>query len=170
MKKLFALLLTLALFFPSLSFAAETEVNPCASASSVISTNTGKGFADSLCGLSTTDTGTVIRNVIIAILVIATLLSLFFLIRGGLNWILSGGDKAKIAAARETLVAAVLGLIVTFLAYFILNVVLSLFGLGFKNLVIPNITGKSSSSTTLTCAADEHIVTQANGIQVCIPN
>jgi uncharacterized protein YacL len=144
MKKLLTgitLGVTTALSMAPLAFGAtDTIINPCDS--NALSSASAQAFRDNLCNLTQTGTGNVIRNVIIAVLVVATLISLFFLIRGGINWILSGGDKAKVTAARETLVAAIVGLIITFLAYFILNLVLSLFGLSFTNLVIPNITGK----------------------------
>lgn len=147
MKKLLTgitLGVTTALSMAPLAFGAGTDtvINPCGTDVSNTLNSSAAAFRDNLCNLTSTGTGNVIRNVIIAVLVVATLISLFFLIRGGVNWILSGGDKAKVTAARETLVAAIVGLIITFLAYFILNLVLSLFGLSFSNLVIPNITGK----------------------------
>jgi hypothetical protein len=74
--------------------------------------------------------GTVIGRVITAILVIAVVLALFFLIWGGVKWIMSGGDKAKVESARGTIIAAIVGLIIAFLAFFIISLVLQLFGLG----------------------------------------
>lgn len=93
-----------------------------------------------LCGLKSENAGGVLRNVIIGVLVIAAVISLFFLIYGGIKWILSGGDKGKVTEARGTIVAALVGLIVTFLAYFILSLVLGLFGLNVNNLVLPTLT------------------------------
>lgn len=71
--------------------------------------------------------------------IIATILALFFLIWGGIQWILSGGDKGKVENAQKMIVAAVIGLIVTFLAYFILNIVSSFFGFNLFNFSIPTI-------------------------------
>lgn len=109
-------------------------------AGSLINCTTKEGFKN-LCGSNFTDNpGGVIRNVIIAILVISAVVALIFLIWGGFKWITSGGDKTKVEAARNTIIAAVVGLIVAFLAYFILAVVLGIFGIKFENLSIPNIT------------------------------
>ena len=77
-----------------------------------------------------TSLGTVISRTIIIILVVAAIIALFFLIWGGIKWILSGGDKGKVEAARNTIIAAIIGLIITFLAFFILSFVFQLFGLG----------------------------------------
>lgn len=68
-----------------------------------------------------------IAFVINAIIVIGIVLSLVFLLYGGVRWILSGGDKAKVDAARSTIVAAIVGLIIVILAYVIINAVLQVF-------------------------------------------
>jgi hypothetical protein len=57
-------------------------------------------------------------------------LALFFLIWGGIRWITSGGDKGKVEEARKHIVAAIIGLVVAFLAYFIIQIILTIFGLG----------------------------------------
>ena len=112
-------------------FAQETPINPCP-----------KGNFGPLCdNLTANNVGTIIGNVIIAVLVIAALIALFYLIWGGVKWIMSGGDKAKVDTARSTIIAAIIGLIVTFLAFFIISLILSLFGLGsITELSIPDIT------------------------------
>lgn len=127
------------LLAPSAFALSNVDIDPCASNASINSSNAAV-FKTKLCGLQGSQTGNVIRNAIVAVLIIATLICLFFLIRGGINWILSGGDKGKVDAARQTIIAAIVGLIITFLAYFILSLVLGLFGLEFSNLVIPSLT------------------------------
>ena len=155
-------------FTPILAFA-DNDVNPCSGASSSVGTGS-KAFQDSLCGLQDKGPGAIIRNSIIAVLVIATLISLFFLIRGGITWIMSGGDKGKVDAARQMLVASVVGLIVSFLAFFILSLVLQLFGLGFDNLSIPNITGNGTTpaGAGFTCPPGTSVVTDDTGVPQCI--
>lgn len=113
---------------------AQTSLDPCKDSN-------GNPVQSQLCGLKGENTGAIMRNIIVAVLVIAAVISLFFLIFGGIKWILSGGDKAKVTEARGTIVAALVGLIITFLAYFILSIVLGLFGLDFSNLVLPKLTG-----------------------------
>lgn len=63
--------------------------------------------------------------------VFSILLTLFFLIYGGISFITSGGDKQKVANARQKLTFAIIGLIIVLSAYFIVNVIFNLFGLEF---------------------------------------
>jgi hypothetical protein len=113
---------------------AQINVDPCEVAA------TSSNVRNNLCNISGNNAGTLIANAITGVLVIAAVIALFFLVWGGIKWILSGGDKAKVEAARGTIIAAIVGLVITFLAYFILNLVLSLFGLSLSNLVLPNLT------------------------------
>lgn len=84
--------------------------------------------------------GSIIGNVLTIILLAAVILALFFLIWGGIRWITSGGDKAKVETARNTIVAAIIGLIVAFVAFFVVQLLLNIFGLGsVANLSIPRV-------------------------------
>ena len=80
-----------------------------------------------------TGPGAVISFVIGFIIVIAFILALFFIVLGGIQWITSGGDKGKVDAARNHIIAAVIGLIIVALSFVIINVVLSALGLGSLN-------------------------------------
>lgn len=65
-----------------------------------------------------------------------------FLIYGGIKWILSGGDKSAVEAARNHIIAAIVGLIIVVGAYFIINVVFTLLtgnSFTFSNLCIPSL-------------------------------
>lgn len=114
------------------AFAADVNVNPC-------DKTQGNEFAKALCSLGFTDFGTIISRLITIILIITVIIALFFLIYGGIKWILSGGDKTAVEAARNHIVAAIVGLVVALLAFFIINVVLSLFGLSLGKLELPTI-------------------------------
>lgn len=89
-----------------------------------------------LCQNGNISIGTIVGTIINILLVVAVVLALIFLVWGGIKWILSGGDKAGVESARGTIIAAVVGLIVTFAAYIILNVVLGLFGLGTASTIV----------------------------------
>ena len=52
-----------------------------------------------------------IGNILQAVLVIAALLTLFYLIWGGIDWLTAGGDTEKLENARKKLGNAVVGLI-----------------------------------------------------------
>ena len=77
--------------------------------------------------------------------IVAVIVALGFLIYGGIKWIISGGDKAGVEAARNTIVAAVVGLVIVFLSYFILNIILGIFGLSLGTLTLPTLTSGTSS-------------------------
>ena len=97
------------------------------------------GFT-SLCNLTPDKTGSVVGVVLQYILIIAILSCIFFLIWGGVRWISSGGDKGKIDQARGQIVAALVGLVIALLAYFIVNIVLTFFtGTGIAGLSIPTL-------------------------------
>jgi hypothetical protein len=68
-----------------------------------------------------------IPAIISFIFVIAIIIALFYLIWGGFKWLISGGDKTAVGAAREHIIAAIIGLVIIFLAYFILNILLGFF-------------------------------------------
>ena len=60
--------------------------------------------------------------------IIAIVLGLIFLILGGIRWIVSGGDPKGVEAARKQLTYAVIGLVIVFLAFFIVNLIAGFFG------------------------------------------
>ncbi len=93
-----------------------------------------------LCDLGATNIGTIISNIILILFILAIVLALAFLIYGGIKWIISGGDKTKVEAARGTIVAALVGLVLAFLSYFIINLVLNFLGIELDNsFVLPGL-------------------------------
>lgn len=68
------------------------------------------------------DIGVFIGQVLTFVMTISTLAVLIFLIWGALSWILAGGDKGKIQAARDRITQSIIGLIVllSVLAVFVL--------------------------------------------------
>ncbi len=109
---------------------AATTIDPCSNL----------GTFNGLCNISSNNLGRMVSNIITILFIVAALIALFFLIWGGIKWILSGGDKSKVEAARSTIIAALIGLVITFLAFFLLTFVLGLFGISVTNFVIPNLT------------------------------
>lgn len=55
-------------------------------------------------------------------------ISVLMLVWGGLRYILSGGDSKKITDAKNTVLYAIIGLAISFLAYAIINFVLNAIG------------------------------------------
>jgi len=132
MKKIFGSLLTagtLLSMSATSAFATGNTVNPCP----------GAGQFSKLCNLNANNLGQIIGAGVTFVLIVAVLVALFFLIFGGIRWITSGGDKAKVDSARQMITAAIVGLVIAFLAFFILSLALSFFGLSLSNLALPKI-------------------------------
>lgn len=76
-----------------------------------------------------------LSTVIALLLIGAMILSLAYLVLGGINWLTSGGDKQKLAAARQNVIFAIVGLIIVFVSFSIIQLFGKLFG--FNLLYIP---------------------------------
>ena len=75
-------------------------------------------------------------------IVIAALVFFFMLIYGGVKWILSQGDEAKVKAARGHVTHALVGLAIVFAAWAIVKLIGTVFGVGdLFQLSIPTFTG-----------------------------
>ena len=106
-------------------------------------------FANTLCpgsgsdfaGLCSVSISGVIGPFINLIFIIATIAALLYLIFGGFKWLTSGGDKGAVTAAREHIVAAIIGLVIIFLSYFILQIIIGFFvpNFTFSNFALPKI-------------------------------
>jgi hypothetical protein len=83
--------------------------------------------------------GTLIGAFLKLILVVASLVFFFILVMGGINWIMSGGDKAKTEGARNQITAALVGLVIVFAAWAIAQLIGTFFGVNIFNLEIPKI-------------------------------
>ena len=59
------------------------------------------------------------------VLLIVGLISVIMLVYGGLRYILSGGDSKKVTDAKNTVLYAIIGLIISLLAFAIVNFVLN---------------------------------------------
>ncbi|HSA83431.1 MAG TPA: hypothetical protein VLF20_00910 [Patescibacteria group bacterium] len=93
-----------------------------------------------LCNLDLTNSSGIVGSVVTILLVFGVIIALIFLIIGAIRWITSSGDKAKLESARGTIVAAIIGLILAFSAYFILNLIMYFFlGNTIRNFSIPTI-------------------------------
>lgn len=57
---------------------------------------------------------------------IGIVVAIAYLIYGGIKWVMSGGDKAGVEAARNHIVAAIVGLVIIAGAFLIINVVFKL--------------------------------------------
>ncbi|MBI5614569.1 hypothetical protein HY947_06600 [Candidatus Gottesmanbacteria bacterium] len=81
--------------------------------------------------------GALLSNIISILFLIAFLTGLIFLITGGFFWITSGGDKANLENARNRIIHAILGIVVTAAVWAITITVGQFLGLDFTKLPIP---------------------------------
>lgn len=79
----------------------------------------------------TGDSG-VITTVINTALFIVGFLSVIMLIFGGIRYIISGGNSTSVTAAKNTILYAIVGLIIAIFAYAIVNFVIGSFTGGFN--------------------------------------
>ena len=71
----------------------------------------------------------IVTNAITILLIIVGVFALFSIIFSGLQWIMSGGEKEKLEKARKRLVFSIIGLLIAFLSFFIINLVQTEFGI-----------------------------------------
>lgn len=77
-----------------------------------------------------TSIGSIVSFIIGFLLTVAVLIALLYIVIGAFQWITSGGDKTKVESARNHIIAAIIGLIIIALSFVIINVVISVLGLG----------------------------------------
>lgn len=70
-------------------------------------------------------------------LIIAAILTFAFLIYGGIEWIASGGDKAKYESARGRITAALVGLAIVAAAWALMKLIGYFFGVDVFDFQIP---------------------------------
>lgn len=131
-SKLIKIISPFVYFFtaPALAFA-QASLDPCAK-----QVDPWKR----LCNITGANAGQFIGNLVTAAMVIAAIVALAFLIYGGVKWIMSEGDKTAIENARQTIVGAVIGLVIILLSYLILSIVLKVFGIELSDLKVPQAT------------------------------
>lgn len=69
----------------------------------------------------------IISQVLLILFPIAGVVLFLYLIYGGYNWMLSGGDPKKVAAARGIITNAIIGFILMFASYWIVQFVATIF-------------------------------------------
>ncbi len=121
-----ALIATFALFAPVTVGALEGTVQDGVNAAR------GTDVPSTLLG-----DGGVLSTIINTMLFIIGFLSVVMLIFGGLRYIISGGNAAAVTAAKNTILYAIVGLIIAIFAYAIVN------------FVIGSLTGTASGGTNV---------------------
>ena len=99
-------------------------------------------FADDICGNTNipediraasgcntgdvSDLPTVIVNILNAIILVSGLISVIFIIVGGVSYMTSSGDASKVKKAKDTILYACIGLVICVLSFAIINWVIGI--------------------------------------------
>lgn len=126
-------ILTLAapLAFGSIAFALEPtvpadEVNKgvCQGANLDLTNTTCDVSANGLAG-GTSKINTIIKTVINIFSIVVGVIAVIMIIVGGLKYIMSGGDSGNVTGAKNTILYAIIGLVVVAMAQFVVKFVLT---------------------------------------------
>ena len=130
MKKILAIASSIGLYLTTTTNAFALDICPT------------DGLAKTICNLGTPDNAfsRIVQIIINGAFVLAIVAALGYLIYGGVKWILSQGDKSKVEGARNHVIAAIIGLVIVFMSYLILNIVVKIFtGQDLSNIELPTI-------------------------------
>jgi hypothetical protein len=114
-----AVLTVLAVGAATPAFAACTSAKDCVSSG----LNAAGGNATN----TPTDAGSVIKTVVNALLYILGAVAVIMIVLGGIRYTISQGDSSAVTAAKNTILYAVIGLLVAIFAYAIVNFVVTRF-------------------------------------------
>lgn len=119
----------LTLLIPMIALVASAGVAPVAYAVTCSSpqdcATQGVGTADT--GSSNTSVGDIIKNIVNILLFIIGAVSVIMIVIGGLKYVVSNGDSSAVKGAKDTILYAVIGLVVALLAYAVVNWVIQQF-------------------------------------------
>ncbi len=88
--------------------------------------------------LTTLEVPSLVSALIRGALVVAAIVFFFILVIGGIKWIASGGDKAATEGARNQITAALIGLVIVFAAWAIVQLIQVFFGVNIFSLTLPS--------------------------------
>jgi len=81
----------------------------------------------------------ILNKIVIILLIVSSITFFFIIIIGGIRWMTAGGDKEKIAGAKQQLTSAAIGLAITLLVFTIANLIKLLFGINLLQFNIPTL-------------------------------
>lgn len=108
----------------ALSIAALTVIAPSGSAFAQISGGINDAKGDDVPSQLFGGEGSIFTTVVNVLLFIIGALSVIMLIWGGIRYTTSGGSSSAVTSAKNTIMYAIIGLVVAFLAFAIVNWVL----------------------------------------------
>lgn len=79
------------------------------------------------------DLGTFVQKSFSAVIIVAGLATFMYLVYGGVQWILAGGDKGKLEEARSKITNGIVGLAIVASAWAVYKLIDYFFGIGIAN-------------------------------------
>lgn len=83
--------------------------------------------------------GPIINALITLVFIVGFLIAFFFLVFGGVKWIMSGGDKQATQSAREMITAALVGVAIIAFSWALIMLLQTFFGISILNFTIPSV-------------------------------
>ena len=121
LKKILMIIPAVSLFGASavapVSYAACSTPQECAS----------QGVDSAQTGGKNTDGGDIIQSIVNLLLYITGAVAVIMIVIGGIKYVTSGGDSSQTKSAKDTILYAVVGLIVAIVAYAVVNFVIDAF-------------------------------------------
>lgn len=87
--------------------------------------------------------GHLVSNAVSVAFIVAAVAFFVILVMGGMEWLVSGGDKTKVQQAGQRITNALIGLTIVAASYAIYTMVLSFFGIDLSALCTANPVGGS---------------------------
>jgi hypothetical protein len=115
--------LSVPVFAGTQAFAA-AEIENCLGGGATLSVGNGDACPAPQNGGGTERVNTVITTIVNIFSLIVGIVSVIMIIFGGFKYITSGGDSGKVSEAKNTIIYAVIGLVVVAFAQFIVQFVL----------------------------------------------
>lgn len=104
--------------------ASTVNIGDCLSQGSDLTTGSGTGCTASSSGTGTAKIQTIVTTIVNIFSIVVGIIAVIMIVVGGFKYITSGGDSGNITSAKNTIVYAVIGLVIVALAQFIVKFVL----------------------------------------------
>ena len=118
----------MAILIPVLALAGSFTLVPVASAACSTPQECAKqGVESAKTGGENTNEKDVIQSIVNLLLYITGAVAVIMIVIGGIKYVTSGGDSSQTKSAKDTILYAVVGLIIAIIAYAVVNFVIGAF-------------------------------------------
>lgn len=124
MKQLLKKSLQAVLLVPLLALGVTAVADPVPVAALTMEEGSEAAAGDDHQGTSLFDAGGIFQTVTNILLFLIGAIAVIMLVIGGIRYVVSGGDQAAVTGAKNTILYAIVGIVVAFLAYAAVNFVI----------------------------------------------